>query len=84
MAKDQVELENQIITLVNKQNPSRASVHFEYVDSDEGIIATVTTFNPVHETKFVLEKATASSKSDALKLILDKIESTSGSSYTYS
>ena len=72
------------MTLVDKKNPSGVSVHFEYSDSADGVKATVTTFNPVHETKFILEKATADNKAAALKMILEKIEATSGSNYTYS
>lgn len=84
MSKDQIELENQIITQVNRNNPSRSSVHFEYGSDNDAVNVTVTTFNPIHNTKFVLEMATATDRAEALRMILDKILAKAENEYTYS
>ena len=68
-----IEWENKIISLINQDNSSSCTVHFEYDDGPfQGV--QVITYNPLREVKFLLTEGAGLDEVEALEHDYEKIQ----------
>lgn len=87
-----IELESKITLLLNKNNSSNCTVHFEYSTTHEfddapvlpnTNVAYITTHNPIHNTSFLFGKFYGGDDESALESALSYIEKNIQTQYTY-
>jgi hypothetical protein len=78
-----IKLENQVERIVQEDNASECTAHFNYkLNETFGILVNVTTYNPHHGTLFFLTKGVGATKEIALADAITKIKKKELSTYT--